>query len=196
MSIALSKTKYLTTRKHILYIVNVAVLSWMLSLKALGQEGYIKVVDATVSQYNGSYLAMHSVTLAPGFTFTATASGATANFHIYIEGTEPIIQDATIPQNNIVRTDIIKMAGIHNDNDIIPLTNAANQIQTQYTYIDGMARPIQNILSQASPLGKDIIQLAAFDRLGRSSKQYLPYTATTSNGSYQTNAIATQATFY
>jgi len=173
------------------------MFAWAPLFKAHGQETYVKVIDATVSQYsNGSYLAMHSVTLAPGFSFTATASGATASFHVYIEGKEPIIQDATIPQNNIVRSDIIKVSGIHSDNDIIPLTNAANQIQTQYTYIDGMARPIQSIQSQQSPLGKDIVQPVVFDSLGRPSKQYLPYTATTTNGSYQTNAIAAQAAFY
>jgi len=55
---------------------------------------------------------------------------------------------------------------------------------------------VQQVIVHASPLQKDIVQPIAYDIYGRQATSYLPYTAATANGAYQTGAIAAQQAFY
>ncbi|HEU5292146.1 MAG TPA: DUF6443 domain-containing protein, partial [Cyclobacteriaceae bacterium] len=45
------------------------------------------------------------------------------------------------------------------------------------TYYDGLGRPMQNVATQGSPTGLDIIQPIVYDMFGRESKKYLPFTS-------------------
>jgi len=78
------------------------------------------------------------------------------------------------------------------------LTDA--QRNTSITYIDGLGRPVQQVAIKASPdngTGSfDMIQPIQYDVQGRSTKNYLPYTGTTSTGIYHTAATTEQASFY
>lgn len=53
------------------------------------------------------------------------------------------------------------------------------------TYIDGFGRNVQAVVKSGSPLGKDIVQVFAYDSLNRQPLQYLPYVASTSTGAYR-----------
>jgi hypothetical protein len=86
----------------------------------------------------------------------------------------------------------IKVSGLTTPSQVQPGVNA----QTKVSYMDGLGRPIQRISMQGSPLQKDIVQFMVYDQYGHQPLQYLPYTATTSNGSLQPNAQAAQQTFY
>lgn len=159
-------------------------------IKGYGQT-VTQVVDATVSSYQGtSYQAYHSVTLAPGFSFSPDATNT--SFFVTILGQDHKPDDPNLIQNNAVRTDIIKVGGINNQSQIATGVNA----QTQVSYMDGLGRPIQRITQQGSPLQKDIVQFMVYDQYGRQSKQYLPYTSATNDGSLQVNPVTVQQSFY
>lgn len=55
------------------------------------------------------------------------------------------------------------------------------------TYYDGLGRPVQQNSSKQSGTGKDMITFIEYDK-GRQLKDYLPYPATTTDMSYQTDA--------
>ena len=62
------------------------------------------------------------------------------------------------------------------------------------TYYDGLARPKQNILLNATPQGKDIVSKIEYDGYGRQAKTYLPLPQQGSqNGAIYTNP---DASFY
>jgi RHS repeat-associated protein len=70
------------------------------------------------------------------------------------------------------------------------------------TYFDGLGRPIQTVekgvatpASGSSTWG-DIVQYSQYDNLGRSTRENLPYSTTTSLGVYKTNAPAATASYY
>ena len=71
------------------------------------------------------------------------------------------------------------------------------QVSTQY--LDGLGRPLQTIAHEASPQGNDIIQLNYYDGIGRASREYLPYTATTTPataGTYRVDGFREQHAYY
>ncbi|MDP4240347.1 MAG: DUF6443 domain-containing protein, partial [Bacteroidota bacterium] len=69
-------------------------------------------------------------------------------------------------------------------------------LSQQVQYFDGLGRPMQNVIFKGSPLLNDIVQPIAYDSLGREPKQYLPYVSTINDGSYKSDALTEQATFY
>ncbi|MDB5014383.1 MAG: hypothetical protein JWQ25_2585 [Daejeonella sp.] len=178
---------------HILFISALLVLC---CTKGFGQDNKY-VVDEEVSSYQGvSYTAISSVTLKPGFSFsaagTALPNGQTQyNFSISIEGQNPPSVDPDLVTRNTVRTDIVKIPGITSITQLAP-----ENMESQLSYMDGLGRPIQRIDIQASPLKKDMVQFMEYDNLGRQPIQYLPYVSTTNSGGYQINTRAAQAAFY
>ncbi|HAA17647.1 MAG TPA: hypothetical protein DCP28_02295, partial [Cytophagales bacterium] len=72
----------------------------------------------------------------------------------------------------------------------------ANAIREQITYTDGLGRGVQTIFRRANPQGQDMVNFTEYDALGRSTRQNLPYVATTPDGNYQQNPAVDQAAFY
>src|ERR1700761_3163835 len=93
-----------------------------------------------------------------------------------------------------VQTEVTKISGIMNDNDVNNMAQANKQ--TSRVYYDGSARPVQQIMMQASPLQADIVQPVVYDNLGRQTIHYLPYASTSVDGSYHPAAIATEQPAY
>ncbi|MET0943978.1 MAG: DUF6443 domain-containing protein, partial [Flavobacterium sp.] len=58
----------------------------------------------------------------------------------------------------------------------------------QVSYFDGLGRPIQQIASQQSADGKDIVTHIEYDVFGRQIKEYLPYTNQTPSLDYNPSA--------
>ncbi|MGC3945457.1 MAG: DUF6443 domain-containing protein [Chryseolinea sp.] len=48
-------------------------------------------------------------------------------------------------------------------------------INVDFTYYDGLGRPIQSVQAQRSPQGKDLVTPFAYDEFGRQSHRYLPF---------------------
>lgn len=64
-------------------------------------------------------------------------------------------------------------------------------------YLDGLGRPVQSIIVQSSPLGKDIVSPQEYDGYGREAKKFLPYVDNGSNfGSLKPSMYADQSNFY
>ncbi|MBK6267396.1 hypothetical protein JKA74_20305 [Marivirga sp. S37H4] len=59
---------------------------------------------------------------------------------------------------------------------------AIGEVMEQFTYYDGLGRPMQTVQTQASPTHKDMIKPVAYDEFGRVSKDYLPYAANKKDG--------------
>ena len=73
----------------------------------------------------------------------------------------------------------------------------ADSIDQTVQYFDGIGRPMQSVTTQASPLGKDLVQPIGYDAFGRESTKYLPYAAGSDNsGTYKATATADQFAFY
>jgi RHS repeat-associated protein len=93
-----------------------------------------------------------------------------------------------------VQEDAPKISGIKTNGALDSLSQANKQ--TTLTYFDGLGRPIQSVAVQASPAQKDMVQPVAYNALGRQTTNYLPYVSTSTDGSYHSNAIPQQKSFY
>jgi hypothetical protein len=103
-------------------------------------------------------------------------------------------QSPSTTQNYIMET-VVKVPGKTTAASLngLPVGQANRTIQ----YFDGLGRPLQTVTWQASPAGRDIVQVFEYDALGREAKKYLPYAEQTSgDGSYKPTGIATQGSFY
>ncbi|OJJ14304.1 hypothetical protein BKI52_43270 [marine bacterium AO1-C] len=76
------------------------------------------------------------------------------------------------------------------------LSVVAGEKLKKIQFLDGMGKPLQSLEVQASPLQRDIVQPISYDHLGRSKMKHLPYTDGNAPGSYQTNVLTKQASFY
>src|SRR5690606_16840226 len=63
-------------------------------------------------------------------------------------------------------------------------------------YYDGLGRPMQEIAIKASPNLDDIVTHIGYDGFGRVEKEWLPYAASGTTGSYRTTAEADTDTYY
>ncbi|HSC54492.1 MAG TPA: DUF6443 domain-containing protein [Phnomibacter sp.] len=83
-----------------------------------------------------------------------------------------------------------------------PVTDAASMVNLPYTavrqttqYFDGLGRPLQTVMRQASPTGVDIVQPVVYDAFGREAVKYLPY-AGGNDGLFKADPFNAQKTFY
>lgn len=88
------------------------------------------------------------------------------------------------PANNYLLTVTPRIAGYDPTLSYNPC-----QIMQTVLYVDGLGRLQQTVQVKGSPLGYDIVQPVAFDQFGREDKKYLPYAASTTNGSLKTDAL-------
>jgi RHS repeat-associated protein len=93
-----------------------------------------------------------------------------------------------------IQSDKVKVAGVTTEGGVISLPDS--QKISSRSYMDGLGRTIQTVSIQASPLKKDMVQAVFYDNLGQVNKSYLPYTATSNDGSFQTSPLTAQPYFY
>ena len=93
-----------------------------------------------------------------------------------------------------VQTDIIHVHGKKDDSSIATLTDSEKV--TVNTYLDGRGWVRQQVVLRGSPNGKDIVSVNEFDSWGRNSKKYLPYAASTTDGSFHSSYTAELTSFY
>jgi RHS repeat-associated protein len=100
----------------------------------------------------------------------------------------PLISSAS------VRTDVLRVIGKKTESALTGIPDSA--MSTSITYLDGLSRPRQQVAVKGSPNGNDVIAPIEYDAFGRSSKNFLPYVASTNNGSFHSGYAAEQASFY
>lgn len=61
--------------------------------------------------------------------------------------------------------------------------------QIGYEYFDGLGRPLQSVMMQASPGMKDIVQPVKYDNYSREVYKYLPYVPNEGNGLLKVNPL-------
>ncbi len=73
------------------------------------------------------------------------------------------------------------------------------QVLQSTTYLDGMGRPIQNVVKKIGPdaFGKqDAVSPVVYDALGRVAKQYFSYMSSTNDGQLKPDPFTEQKSFY
>ena len=68
-------------------------------------------------------------------------------------------------------------------------------------YFDGLGNPVQTVARQgsletSSNTNADLVSLIVYDVYGREQYKYLPYAASTNDGSFKTNPVQQQSSFY
>jgi RHS repeat-associated protein len=70
-------------------------------------------------------------------------------------------------------------------------------------YMDGLGRPVQTVIKQITPSGKDMVTSSVYDEFGREQFKYLPFAANNtggnasiSDGLFKLNPFQQQAAFY
>ncbi|MCJ8165966.1 DUF6443 domain-containing protein [Pontibacter sp. E15-1] len=130
-----------------------------------------------------------SVTASPEATTTYTVTATSAGGCVSTASVT-----VTVAQNmNHIITNTIIARGKKTVANLEGLTT--DQRRQHIAYFDGLGRPIQEVSTQASPAGNDIVQPMGYDALGRQPRQYLPYTGGTS-GFYKPDALSKVESFY
>ncbi len=78
----------------------------------------------------------------------------------------------------------------------INIGTAADSVVTLSEYFDEFGRPLQSVIKQFSPLGKDMVTPAYYDDWGHTSKQYMPYISDSTQGQYNYGALRSDSVFY
>ena len=96
----------------------------------------------------------------------------------------------------------IKVNYVRTREAVAPITDAGTFSAAGYTqvkeatqYMDGLGRPLQTVVKQASPQLKDMVSPVLYDVYGREAQKYLPFAANTGNGSFKMDAFAQQQSF-
>ncbi|MFN8889584.1 MAG: DUF6443 domain-containing protein, partial [Cyclobacteriaceae bacterium] len=122
-------------------------------------------------------------TSAPGnYYLTVTKTGVIGSA---IAFTTLLDQLEGVNMNYVVTNSILTSVTIESSIADLPIENHSQGIQ----YFDGLGRPIQNVVTQGSPLKKDIVQPIVYDQFSRESKKYLPVVTNSLNGWYKPNLI-------
>lgn len=106
---------------------------------------------------------------------TETATSSTSDMN-YVE------------TNTILKKDIKSEYGLY--------TYSQEVVSTSRTYIDGLGRPVQEVIKNGSPQKKDIVKPIEYDQFGREIKSYLHYADVSMDGAYKNNCATAQASFY
>jgi RHS repeat-associated protein len=172
------------------FVILVFVLNFCLN--TYSQQVQIISGNEQRNAYEGkSYLIIGgSLTLGNGFTAKAATTGA------WYAKTEP---SSNAPTNlsanqNFVRTESILRSGVTTEAQVIGLSTADKA--TSFVYMDGVGRTLQSVDVAQSPGQKDVIAPSFYDTYGRPTRQYLPYTASGTAGTYRPNALTDQNAFY
>ncbi|QEM09136.1 DUF6443 domain-containing protein [Mucilaginibacter rubeus] len=164
-----------------------------LNIRISAQTYLTPPVTLTTAPAPGSYYNNTGITLTPNFSFAATAGNS---LKFYIVAADCVPQTISLSANqNYILTSIPRTKGL-TSNTMLAGRMTCELMQT-VQYIDGLGRPLQTIQIKGSPLKKDIVQAFAYDQYGREAMKYLPYAATTTDGSYKSDALTgALTTFY
>jgi RHS repeat-associated protein len=138
--------------------------------------------SCTLSGINSLTLSVKGTT-SGGYTFRLSA---TDNFGE--TGYDDVVVTLSQPANNYnyVRETTILVKDILTYTAANALTIDSKTVNTNY--LDGLARPMQQVQTQYSPQKKDLVIPVVYDALGRQARKYLPLPSTENNGNYKSNS--------
>jgi RHS repeat-associated protein len=149
----------------------------------------VETKDITDLNRNGkSYEYTGQVRLVPPFTFSAASQGAFFCRPFSIQNQPPTLS------KNFVRTEAILVQGITDPNAISPLPVQSKS--TEYSYLDGLGRPIQSVVVQSSPSMLDVVKLQKYDGFGRQPQEFLSYAISNIKGGYRPSSESEELNFY
>ncbi|MCR9252373.1 MAG: DUF5615 family PIN-like protein [bacterium] len=140
----------------------------------------------------------------PGSNFSYLVDGLTreTTFYYRMKATElggassvwsNSIEVSTLKDVNYVKTFVARQP----ETSSLAAIDDKDRVQESAVYVDGLGRPIQNVVRWGSNDGNnDMVTPIEYDDYGRQSKQYLPYEATYNYGSYRIDAVTDQNAFY
>lgn len=94
-------------------------------------------------------------------------------------GTNTILQAL-----NLARSYQVKNPGLATYDTVRIETDPSNVV-VQSAYFDGLGRPKQTVVRQITPNNKDFVSTVIYNKLGQVVQQYLPYEASTTNGTFK-----------
>lgn len=99
---------------------------------------------------------------------------------------------------NFVRSVVIRQWGVLNEASIPAVAIAYNGKAESISYLDGLGRPLQSVITKGSSTQKDMVSPVEYDVLGREIKKYLPYADMTGTayGALKTDWATKQPAFY
>jgi RHS repeat-associated protein len=109
-------------------------------------------------------------------------------------GAKPLPPAYTTTPTNCLRTYSPQIPML--DSALVNMNAIVDNVQTAISYADGYGRTVQTVAKQLSPLRKDNVGVTNFDEFGRPAISYMPYVASTSNGTFKQNALAEDSAFY
>ncbi|NOW99217.1 DUF6443 domain-containing protein, partial [Mucilaginibacter sp. SG564] len=181
--------------------IKILFMGLSLQLLAIGIKAQTQVTaPMTGTPAAGSYFSYSSITLSPGFSFTA-APGSSLSLYIANPDCQQLANSFNQNQNYIV-TSTPRVGGMRtvgatpNSGDFA--NRSSCELMQTVQYFDGLGRPLQTVQVKGSPLGSDVVQPFAYDQFGREAQKYLPYVTPGSNdGSYKPDALSgAQSQFY
>lgn len=104
-----------------------------------------------------------------------------------------ILPDPITQNRNMIITNTLLKEGIKDETQISGLSVEDNA--QSISYIDGLGRPIQNVVVQGSASRQDIVQIFSYDPYGRQTRKFLPFTGG-NDGFYKDNAFNDLSNFY
>jgi RHS repeat-associated protein len=96
-----------------------------------------------------------------------------------------IINAASQQNENFIQTISFKVPRKEGES-----VSSIGEVNENFTYFDGLGRPVQEISTQASPGKNDLIKPIEYDDFGRLEKEYLPYAAAKKDGMLETRALS------
>ncbi|SIS86428.1 DUF6443 domain-containing protein [Belliella pelovolcani] len=136
---------------------------------------------------------------------TNSLSGTKTYYLAYINNTtgcltskipvQAIINTASIPQENFVKTYVAK---IPTSTLSTIKSGTSTQSYKDITYFDGLGKPKQEVKMQGAINGRDLIKPIVYDLYGRQSKNYLVYAESDgfTDGRFRTSSVARQGAYY
>ena len=132
-------------------------------------------------------VASGSVTLKPPFT---VPEGNV--FRAYISNLQQSQTFMAVPNAayNYKSIKGFNVPGIKTASQVTQNTFTTAEVAQSIEYMDGLGRPIQQVVPYGSVTGKDVIQPIAYDNAGRQPKSYQPYSASNGPpGNYRPEAL-------
>ena len=109
--------------------------------------------------------------------------------------TSVIIQPAAY--NNTLKVNFVRTReAIAPIADISSFNTAGyTQVKEATQYMDGLGRPLQTVVKQASPQLKDLVSPVIYDEYGREKYNYLPFVSSAADGNFKLNPFSQQQSF-
>ncbi len=190
-----------TTRKLVTaYVHPKAMISSNDGTVNMGAQAVLDVSNYTYDTYQWINNTTHApVSGATSSTFTTNATG---NYVVRVtKGNAPadtsqvfsVTQGLDGLNMNYIISNTILKKGVVSNNDVAGLMV---QDKTQsIQYFDGLGAPMQTVITQGSPLKKDIVQETVYDGFGREYRKYLPVVVNKNSGWYKPGILNAQGAY-